>query len=777
MRLETAAIDRYGPLYDCRPPCGDGLTVVSGPNEAGKTLYLEALLQLLDPAVEPVMEPPPRVADTPTGRVVVEHDGDRFECTGERTLTDRTPIEPIHLQTVFVVRDNDLRLPSSRAYYTSLIEKLGDIHTTEIDAITSALKDRGRLTDTRLDVSSDQRHDDAGTVRDDAAALADEIRTYVERIEAEGLDELDARRLQLARRLRDVRAELGTQEEAATVADYRSLAERLDTYRARSEQLAALTAFDRPTLDALRDLRRELERDREELRELEGAIEETAETVEERTDTLETLRKRRSDLERRQDAVETARSALESSRDRQAQASGADRRGALARSVAVAGVLAAGAAGGLGAVTDSDPAIALGGVLLVLSLVSAALASRASRRRTAVESARTTVVHAARDAGFDVDRVEAVGPRLESFERSLQTTRERETRTDQALETARRRLDQLGAEYETVSERIAEREASLDEQLAGAGVETVEAYEQTVEHRDELERDRGSARQTLVDRFGEPAASEPAERARAWERELEATVAEVDVDAVDPDVYDERERERLEAERERVQRAADELETRLQEHDERLDAFERRAHDLETQPFVGESVALASRSKAGLEALASDLDRVVTRIETDAEISRKALTLFEEIERREEQKLTELFDPDGPASRTFAGLTDGRYTEVAYDPEAHDLVVHRADGRTLSPDVLSQGTRDQLYFATRISLAHQLLGTEPGFFLLDDPLLGADPDRLRQGFRTLLELAERGWQILYLTAKREVRETMVAEFDLEHVELDPLTTR
>ena len=47
MRLTTAEIDRYGPLTGCRPACADDITIVAGPNESGKTLYLEGVLQLL----------------------------------------------------------------------------------------------------------------------------------------------------------------------------------------------------------------------------------------------------------------------------------------------------------------------------------------------------------------------------------------------------------------------------------------------------------------------------------------------------------------------------------------------------------------------------------------------------------------------------------------------------------------------------------------------------------------------------------------------------------
>lgn len=146
MWLEKADVDRYGPLVDCRPPCEKGLTVVSGPNEAGKTLYLEALLQLLDSDTNGRMDPNPRVNESPQGRVEVKTGGNIHALGNGTDLSDVSPVEPRHLSTVFVVRDNDLELPNGQDYYTSLIEKLGDIHTSEINQIQSEIKRRGRLT-------------------------------------------------------------------------------------------------------------------------------------------------------------------------------------------------------------------------------------------------------------------------------------------------------------------------------------------------------------------------------------------------------------------------------------------------------------------------------------------------------------------------------------------------------------------------------------------------------------------------------------------------------
>lgn len=775
MRLATAEVDRYGPLVDCRPPCREGLTVLSGPNEAGKTLYLEALLQLLDPDVGGVMEPAARVDQPPTGRVVVEHAGERYECDGETTLGDVAAIESTHLQSVFVVRDNDLHLPSEQQYYTSLIEKLGDIHTTEIAAVKDTLREKGRLMDKRLDISSDQSYDHAGDVHETAETLAREIRDYVETIEAENLDNLDAERLRTKRRLREVRDRLGTQREARAAAEYDRLSDRLATYRETSEQRSELDAFDRETLEELRAIRNDLERDREHLDELADAIERKATDVERTRETVQELRQRASALERREPAVGDVRSALQTYRDRQDDTARLHRRLRLTRAATVAGLVAAGVAGAAGAVAGSSLAVVLGGLLLVVGTASGLGYLHTSRRLGTTETAAETVLREARDAGFEVESATDVAPAIDAFETELSNVRDRLTAAELNHENATEALDDLRREKSEVESRISDRETQLDDRLESAGVDSIEEYASRVETVDELAAERRAARQSLVDRFGEPESTEPTAKADEWAAALADSVTDLDLDAVDPDAYDEVELDRLEDEVAELEARVDELDERLRVHDRTLDDFDQRARDLTTRPFVGHGLELESRTGAGLESLADDLESVVERLEWDAEVSRKALSVFDDIETQEEQKLAELFAPDGPASNVFERLTDGRYTAVAYDADDHALVVERRDGRRFGPEVLSQATTDQLYLATRVSLARQLLGNEPGFLLLDDPFLAADPDRLRRGFEALDELAAEGWQILYLTAKQEVRETMVDEFGLDHVELETVT--
>jgi uncharacterized protein YhaN len=138
-------------------------------------------------------------------------------------------------------------------------------------------------------------------------------------------------------------------------------------------------------------------------------------------------------------------------------------------------------------------------------------------------------------------------------------------------------------------------------------------------------------------------------------------------------------------------------------------------------------------------------------------VARKAVRCFEVLWKDEQDKLGTVFREGGPASQHFSQLTHGRYKGVRYDAEASSIVVADADGEELDASQLSQGTADQLYFASRLSLAGRLLDG-PGFLILEDAFMAADAARFREGMLLLEELTQDGWQCIYFTAKSEVLE-------------------
>lgn len=774
MRFETAEIDRYGPLSGCRPPCDDGITVVAGPNESGKTLYLEGVLQLLEPGVAAHMTPGPRVDQAPAGRVVLDDGAERHTLGDGVGLSDVSRIEPRHLYNLFVVRDSDLVLPEGTDYYTSLVEHLGDIHTTEIEAIREELVDDGRLTATRLDLAN--REYDTEDARDRAGSLADDVESYLETVAERGVRESVRERLRLRKELATVESDLGTQRVAGEVADLEDASRRFDEYVDASDAVRELAGFDRGTLDQLRDRKQDLAHARERIEDLEADLERERAEAERCRERLAEARDRRAELRQRESDVERVDEALDAHRDRTSSRDGAgfEERLAQRRYVTVAGVVGGGLAAGGGAIAGSGAALAVAVVCFLVAVGAWLSHRRLADRAEDAASRERELLEQARDAGFAVDEPEDVAPLVREFENDLERAGDRVNELDARYEQFDKHVEKLEADLEAAESGAADLEGQLEAVLADRDVDTVDEYAERVEAKEDHERDRSDAELVLEREVGAPDADTSEEKIDFWESALDGWRTEIGDTDVDAAQYDEDELERLEARRSDLEDRLAALEADLEKYNERLDEFDRRASELSPPPFVEVDPALRARTNEGLRDLAADLRAVVETIERNADISRKSVELFDAIREDEERKVATLFDPDGPASETFAHLTDGRYRTVDYDPDAETLAVTTGDGETLAPRRLSRGTQDQLYFAARLSLARQLLGGESGFLLLDDPFLAADRTRLRNGFETLQGLTEDGWQIVYLTAKPEVHETMAAEFDCAVHELELL---
>lgn len=770
MRLESVRLDRYGPIggFDHEPT--GGLEVLYGPNEAGKTLLLEGICRLLAPESAALFGASERVERDPVGAIEVRRDGEcvTADGNGESGLVD-DGLTARHLRNVFVIRDSDLRLADEHAFYDSVTEQIGDLHTGDLDALAEILKERGRLTDRTLALSTAADHDEAGDVRDAAAGLAEEIRTYVAEARDAGIEAAERRRIRVARELRRVDEALERQDRAETLHAHRELSAHLETYREAVEALAnaAGSADERERLQALAQERRDAER------EVEGLEDDLAETRAERQAERERLRELESELEgyrARESTVAEVRDQLVALDD-DVSAPGADRLRRFAATMAVAGVLGGGVAAGLGARV-------VGGLALLVGLGAAGGWLWQYRRVAAAEREREALVAAAGTAALDVDGVGDVRAAVESFETELRRLdREREAtaeRVDHLDETIADLSDERDAARERADAAAAERDGILD----AADVADVDAYADAVAEQQALARERDQSGAVLESRLPPDVDdATPGERIAAWEAAIEDVVADLEEGDgedhdVDPDDYDPERKADLEADRADLAAERADLEDVLDEHEGKLDAFADRARDVYAEPFLDGRIELSARSLDGLAALATDCEELVATIDREADVAREAVDVLDAVRADEEAKIAALFGDDGRASEVLAAITDGRYTDVRYDADDRTLRVRRADGEGFEPAELSHGTVEQLYLAVRVALGEELLGHDPGFFLLDDAFLPADGERLERGFGVLERLADAGWQIVYLTAKPEVGEGMVQAYDLPVRELD-----
>lgn len=87
------------------------------------------------------------------------------------------------------------------------------------------------------------------------------------------------------------------------------------------------------------------------------------------------------------------------------------------------------------------------------------------------------------------------------------------------------------------------------------------------------------------------------------------------------------------------------------------------------------------------------------------------------------------------------------------------------NGDTLDADKLSGGAYDQLYLSVRLALGEKLLKGSQGFFIMDDPFVKADRERLERQLEILKRICDTGWQVIYFTAKEEVVELLKSDVD------------
>ncbi|HWL87712.1 MAG TPA: hypothetical protein VNO21_18030, partial [Polyangiaceae bacterium] len=198
------------------------------------------------------------------------------------------------------------------------------------------------------------------------------------------------------------------------------------------------------------------------------------------------------------------------------------------------------------------------------------------------------------------------------------------------------------------------------------------------------------------------------------------------------------------------QAAPDLLEHRIAALEQEAKAVRARAGSLEQE--VGKLTADLARldggSRAAEEQAAAESDRAALA----EEVERYAVLTFAEeilhgsIRRFEREHQPQLLLR---ASELFATMTRRRYLRIERRLDG-SLLVERHDGRTLSPEALSTGTREQLFIALRLAYVESYAGSAESLpMVLDDVLVNFDAERTRGALEALQIFADRTQVLLF----------------------------
>ncbi len=712
VRIERLAIRDYGPLRDLllEP---DDVTVVYGPNEAGKTSCIDALVRALrervrsgnQKLVEGFREGPGFVGQIEL-KLSPEQGGPLIDLLREHPSLAR----------LFIVRDGDASLETGRSWLDAIRGRLIGIDLATVAErvrIAASLTPAGELREAR----QDERQRLAERLARIDAFLADlpSIALLVEDIERTERQRREAR--ELCDRLR-----LAERYER-----YRIARETARSWRAASEELAALERYGDEDLNQWREavsavrtaaaVAKSAEHDVQRLRD-------------ELTLASEEVRKRELAAEHAISlSTETTRRDLEASVNAARMLRSAAQLWALWRTpLAIMGTILLVLAVGIGIEALARPedaarsaslglaagAAAVGGLLAgALAIVATSRmrrAAQAEERAIASCGALLRRANTLEDCAAQLAEI-ASGAERAQMERAAAAERKRQV--ESALAAAQR------IEAERLA-RLDEAQRQIADVRARVRLASIDQLEDKLRQRTRAASAREQARRTLASLLGDVPDSD-------IDRRIELlAVPDAGIPA-DP--------------------------TELMAAEQRIEQLDARLMRLRTELGDRRERTLAAIGLPDLSASEAERNRLaasIAEIDREAAAAKLCLAALRELARDIDRPLREALGPEaGGAGAYLSRLTSGRYRSVVLDGDGR-LAVERKDGSRFGSEALSRGARDQLALAVRLALVRRLLG-EPGFLVLDDAFLSSDETR-REALATAIgELAQEGWQILYFT--------------------------
>jgi uncharacterized protein YhaN len=193
-------------------------------------------------------------------------------------------------------------------------------------------------------------------------------------------------------------------------------------------------------------------------------------------------------------------------------------------------------------------------------------------------------------------------------------------------------------------------------------------------------------------------------------------------------------------------RARERLEVEVRDHEAALD----RARDDEAN-----ARARVEHNTVDAEQVAGDAERLAVQREHLALLQRRDRVLgttLRAIERAETATMkTATRYLEGHMNRDVSTVTGGRYRRVRVDDKSLDIEIHAPErGDWVPVSSLSQGTLDLVYLTARLGLVRLVTGDRRPPLVFDDPFVTLDDERAGRALALLKQVAD-DFQIIYLT--------------------------
>jgi DNA repair protein SbcC/Rad50 len=757
--LKEYALRRYGPLPDSGKLVLGKFNLFFGANEDGKTLTIDALLKILfGKAAVRSFQAIKRVEEQPDGYVVLQlEDRQEMKLPEAGTLPDLLGISAAEFANIFIIRDSNLSIANEDQFYRGVTNRLTGMRSGEIKVVIDGLRELGQVTNTGeyKNTAPDKLKDRLGKAR----LLMQKGSQLAEKMLAEGYAGFEKDLAALNGEREDCRNRLRLQREAANREKYETglgALARLKSALQEMEQLNRVTEVD---YDEWRSTELKHEHVNDERKRLTEELLESRKLLESARSEL--LSAKLAHREAEQELKRVARGIEIGLEGYDRQQNIFCRWETLAEKSTLSRFFTAGFIVFLLTLTGSvfrpfwwlhillglaSAAVLLATTIFIVYLhkksrlreAEAALLVKAESLNLATADIHTL----RRDIGLLAQQVAALTGQLSEAEKTL--------------EWRQKEFDRLKNDLEVRARQAKETETDIRRIQNLTGADSLEALAKTIKLQQILHKNQEKEAGILESHFGKgDQLSLPADLVFYWESQIESLSPYAQ--AAPGVMPDRKEVAQLNETLGRLEEKIQGLIELTQVRKDELRSFEKELDDIYS---AADEDDLRCETTADLKMILKKLEDWIKTCEEQKDAALAAISIFEMIEQEEEQKVSELFGSESPVSGYFDLITGGFYKKVIYDTEHNRINIVRKDGLQLNADQLSGGAYDQLYFAIRLALGEKLLQGEKGFFLLDDPFIKADPDRLKTLISMLFKISADGWQILYFSSKGEIRQAL-----------------
>ena len=786
MKIKKIFIIRYGPLQNLDFDIGPGLQVIWGRNEAGKTLTIDAITKMMLEGKVRDFDRINRVEEDPEGFILFEDtSGKEIKISIKKGLVKHISFAGLDLRNIFIIRDSDLTLKQECGYYKSITDRLTGMNLAKIEELLSGIKDYGRLKRPSSDagLSDSKDYGKIVSLMDLTQVFISNSKEYIDEARKKDYDFLELEQLKAKQDIIDIREKINRAEKSQSWDKYRKISQNLDLLRESWQDCQELKNFNHTNHDRILELNSESgSMDKK----IDGYKKDFEKNSSNKTSTDEKIMEVQAKLgpmEKKKTEMDKVLNELEIHNRRKSEEA---REVGIFPKVLTAILLVLVPVSFLIVYFPTNN-ISLSFILPVLFFIGSIAAiiyiSRAGRGKSKFKTSGSILESEFRKLGFKIRGIDDIVPIARAFKDKYdEICQIRDALKDQA-----RLLDAQLSEISTKIRDDESKKRSLiiekEKFFSVHNIYSIEQFREKLRARNRSESAIVSIIRSMSDLSGsgqpgviiqeekdiefEKLAGKIDGLLEYWKKEIGKLKPSDDPVTgknikFDPGGYSKLKNNLLE-----LQDREEMLDQKLDKHRSNLNDFQRRFSQLNIEPYLKEYNAVNINTLEKLREASGIAQSFIEIIEGEQNIAIEALKIFEDIKSQEETKISDLFEKLG-VSGVFDEITEGKYTGVHFDGSLQSVKVIDKYERELEASKLSKGAYDQLFLAIRIAIAEEILGEGKGFFVMDDAFLASDSRRIKNQFKILAKLAERGWSIIYFSVKDEVRD-LAAKFSKNKV--------